>query len=274
MADIEMSSGDYKNKHSRAIHLNYSGVASDLMELNPSVADNFMRVSDMRRNILIVQKPQDRVRDYEDVGFVKVAKFLKMPRLGLWRGDNMMQTRSEEDTWLIAINDQELADKVARDQTAGRKFEDRYVDAFNKEVNRGLLNCLKREKLFNSGKYNLAFAMGYFSLLNYDLSLLPVVVAAGLSGHLNTPVETISIITILTLTEHLFVNGLISLNAVYDDRFGKFGGSMLSSGLNDPFIKHSALEFMMPIVPIDRLIRGSRYLSQHGDEMIRRVAVS
>lgn len=279
MADIETGSSDYRNRHAKGIHLNYRGIASNLMELNHPMTDGFMRVSDMRGDILVVQKPQDRVRDYEDVGFVRIAKFLKMPRLELWRGDNIMQTRREDNVWLVAINDQELADKVARDETPGRKFEDRFIDAFKVEVNRGLLDCLKREKLFNGGKYNLAFGVGYYSLLSYDLLLYPAVVAVGFTGQLNDPTEAIGAMTAFIALVHSAHNSFNLFGAALDyvtDRF--LGPSALRSGIkpqfNDPFIKHSILELIMPVVPLDRLVRGSRYLSQHGNEIIRRVGMT
>ncbi|MDO8618609.1 MAG: hypothetical protein Q7R49_01535 [Candidatus Daviesbacteria bacterium] len=279
MTSTETASGDYKNRHSKEIHLNYGGVASDLMELSPSIADGFMRVSDMRGDIVIVQKPQDRVRDYEDVGFVRIAKFLKMPRLELWRGDNIMQTRREDDTWLVAINDQELADKVARDEASGKKFDDRFVDAFKTEVNRGLSDCLKREKLFNGGRYNMALGVGYYSLLTYDLLPYPAVVAAGLTGQLDNPVVTIANITALIALVHSAHNSYNLFGAALDyvtDRF--LGPSVFKSGLklqfNDPFVKHSIPELIMPVVPLDRLMRGSRYLTQHGNEIIRSVDIS
>jgi hypothetical protein len=80
----------YRNKHQFGIHLDtYNGIASDVMELNAPVADRFMQVSDMRGDIVVIRKPQDRVLDYDDVGFVRVAKFLKMPRLDFWKGNNL-----------------------------------------------------------------------------------------------------------------------------------------------------------------------------------------
>lgn len=106
----EQEPKEYKFKHPRRISIDsYNGVAGGgIMELNNPIADGFMRVSDMRSDVVIMKKPQDRIRDYDDIGFVKVA----------------------DDVWYIAVNDQDLADKVARQAGDDRKFDERFVDAF------------------------------------------------------------------------------------------------------------------------------------------------
>lgn len=169
----------YKFKHGKRISLDsYRGVTHDLMQLNDPVADGFMRVSDMRNDIVVIQKPQDRVRDYDEIGFVRVAKFLKKPRMEFWHGDGMVETKREDGVWLVAINDQELADRVARSNDGMKKFDNMFVDAFCGEVTRGLIDCLRRERLLNSGKYNLAVYASYKSLLLFDLFLIPALTMA------------------------------------------------------------------------------------------------
>src|SRR3989344_3485850 len=106
---------DYQFKHHRRVSLDeYRGAARDLMELNDPVADGFMQTADMRGDIVIVQKPQDRVIDYDHIGSVRVAKSVGMPRLDMWNRNDMVQTIKENDTWYIAVNDQELAQRLAR----------------------------------------------------------------------------------------------------------------------------------------------------------------
>lgn len=274
MSDVETGT-EYKNKHPKSIHLDtYRGVACDLMELNDPLADKFMQVSDMRGDIVIVQKPQDRVRNYDEVGFVRVAKLLKLPKLDFWRSSNeLLQTKKEDGTWYIAINDQELADKVARAQGDNRKFDERFVDSFRKEVKGGLATILKREKLLNSGKYNLGFLIGYKGFLVYDLLLGPVFLAdIILSGN----IESMPI----------FLGGIAALNAVantanlalagftwVDEKLsvpGRFDNTnfYVTTNFTNPFVKPSLVELIMPPVPVDRLVRGLFYLSKHGDKLI------
>ncbi|MBI4035741.1 hypothetical protein HY383_02240 [Candidatus Daviesbacteria bacterium] len=270
----------YKFKHAKQISLDgYHGVAKDLMQLNDPIADGFMRVSDMRDDIVIIQKPQDRVRDYDEIGFVRVAKFLKMPRMEFWHGDGMVETKREDGVWLVAINDQELADRVARSNDGKRKFDDMYVEAFRGEVSRGLTSCLKREKLLNSGKYNLAVYASYKSLLLFDLFLIPVIVGAKVvSG--DSPVD----IALRTSELYVILNGgynilnLLSsgMREARDRIVGRIGlpevpgYELPMPRFNEPFVKHSLLEVIAaPTVPLDRLVRGLNYLSMHGQDLIK-----
>lgn len=172
---------DYKFKHNKQISLEqYRGIASDIMELNNPITDGFMETSDMRGDIVIVQKPNQRVMDYDGVGNVRVTKNLQMPRLDLRKGNNASETERDDDgVWFIAVNDQALADEVARDRNlAGNgknNFDERFVVAFRAEVNKGLKTCLKREKLLNSGNYNYSFIVAYLGTSSW---LYPSIITA------------------------------------------------------------------------------------------------
>lgn len=276
---LEREPQGYQFKHSKQIHLDtYRGIARDIMELNEPIADGFMRVSDMRDDIAVIQKPQDRVRDYDDIGFVKVAKFLKMPRMEFWHGDGMVETKREDGVWLVAINDQELADRVARSNNGKKKFDDLYVEAFRGEVSRGLTDCLKREKLLNSGKYNLGVYASYKALLLFDLFLIPVVVGAKVASGDN-PAD----IALKASELYVILNGgynvlnLVSsgMREVRDRMVRKIGLPEVPGHefpmprFNEPFVKHSLPEMVAsPTVPLDRLVRGALYLRKHGERMI------
>jgi len=262
----------YTNKHSKAIHLDtYHGLGWDFMELNQPVADGFMRVSDMRADVAITQKPQDRVRDYDEIGYVRVAKLLKLPRLDFWHnGNGLVQTRIENDVWYIAINDQELADKVARSEGNNRKFNERFTDAFRNEVNHGLTTCLRREKLLNSGKYNLGFLAAYFGSLKFDLVFGSALLTKAIFDNNLTLAEIAVLLAamgnVVYNTGNLFGT---AITYFYQRLYGHSDSiNPNTPDFKDSFIKHSLLEFVMPPVPIDRIIRGSRYLGQHGDNLI------
>jgi len=263
---------EYQFKHSRRISMDsYNGVAGGIMELNDPIADGFMRVADMRSDVVIIQKPQERVRDYDEIGFVRVAKVLKLPRLDFWRDSNdLTQTKKEDDIWYIAINDQDLADRVARAEGDNRKFNERFVDAFQAEVRNGLATCLRREKLLNSGKYNFGFLVAYHGLLNYDLLLAPVaVVTSILSGDPMSAAKVALLIAIANSTWNTFNLAGAGMTYLEDKIFGAEGAIKPSTpNFNDPFIRHSVFDLVMPPVPIDRLVRGSRYLTQHGGQLI------
>lgn len=255
MPDIE-GGKEYKNKHPKAIHLNtYRGVACNLMSLNEPAADRFMQVSDIRTNIVIIQKPQDRVKDYDDIGFVRVAKFLKMPRLDFWHnGNGILQIKREDRTWYIAINDQDLADQVARKEGDNRRFDDRFVDAFRTEVRGGLTS--------------------YHGLISFDLVVGPMMIAVSL---LNADPESAAKSVALVAIANTAYNGLSLVGAGLNWAGQRIFGSYLDLDLelnaqdfNDPFVRRSIPELLLPPVPVDRLIRGLNYLSRYGDELIRK----
>lgn len=267
----------YQFKHYKHISLDeYKGVARDIMDLNDPVADGFMRVSDMRGDIVIIQKPQDRVRDYDDIGFVKVAKFLKMPRMDFWGGNHLVQVKKDNDVWYVAVNDQDLADQVSRTDDK-RKFDDKYVEAFKEEVNKGLVACLKREKLLNGGKYNTAFLTGYI-----DLGLH----AAGLSvvlsvGAITRDPAVLGVVGSYVVAKLALINGFnnaLTWNHTEKSPFSirrRHSSEILSSSIgidyDEPFVKHSLPEFLLPTAPVDRLARGMLYIGKHGDKLIEHV---
>lgn len=95
----------YKPTHPQTMSLEYRGIASDIMELDAATADGFMRISDMRLNVIITKKKPNRTREYDQLGSVKVAKTLGVPSLTLWRGD-IIPLRSVKKTthgslWLM-----------------------------------------------------------------------------------------------------------------------------------------------------------------------------
>lgn len=264
---------DHQFKHNRQVHLDeYRGLARDIMELNDPIADGFMQTSDMRGDVVIVQKPRQRVMDYDQVGYVRVAKFLQMPRLDLWRGNRVTEIRKKDGgVWYIAINDQELADQVARVGNRDKKFDERFTDAFRMEVNKGLKACLKREKLLNSGDYNFSFFIAYNGTLSHDLVLFPSLLAAKIVAGDN-PVEALASSAGITAVANFAYNVLNLTGAGMRYIEGKlFGPSRFRShtpNFNEPFVKHSLPELVMPPVPIDRLFRGISYLNKHGDRII------
>lgn len=264
----------YEFKHAQRIHLDsYRGVGKDFMSLDDRIADGFMRTSDMRGDVVITQKPRERVHDYDQLGHVRVAKFLRMPRIDFWNGDNVTETRKDGDGhWNIAINDQELADKTARAGTGKNDFDERFVTAFRSEVKRGLRSCLQREKILNGGNYNYGFLIGYHTVVAYNLLAFPTIAAAKIAVGDN-PIEAFAVAGGLTAVINAANNTLVLGGAGLNHFRGRILGSQsaLLPDFNDPFVKHSVPEMIMPPVPVDRLIRGIRYLNSHGENMIAQV---
>lgn len=267
---------DYQFKHNKRIYLDsYNGVASDLMELNDVIADGFMRLSDLRSDVVITQKPHARVVDYDQVGFVRVAKVLSLPRLDFWKRDGLRHTRKDGDVVYIAIDDQKLADEVARADNTGR-FDDAFIERFRQEVEDGLRGYLKKEKLLNGGKYNYGFALGYLGFLSYNLVMGPGLLAAQIASGADPALSIVRSVGIVAVanttcnTLNLFGAGMSYLRNKYIGPTRFYQSPM--PDYNDPFIKHSVWELPMPPVPVDRLIRGLQYLDKHGEKLIEKEA--
>lgn len=266
---VEQGPTEYQFKHNRRISLdNYRGVGNGIMQLSDPIADGFMKTSDMRYNVEVVSQPEQRVQDYEDVGFVRIAKFLKLPRLDPWKRNQLVQTKKDEDTWYIAVNDQELAREVSDANDGSKKFDDLFVERFKKEVRKGLASCLAKEKLLNGGNYRLQFAISYYTLLTKDALYIPVLAASLYSSGQN-PLEITAISMGVSAAFHLTSNGVNLIFAGMTE-LGKQQGFVRpnTSGYQEPFVKHSIPELLLPTVPIDRIIRGKMYLNKNGSKMI------
>lgn len=261
---------DYQFRHAQRIINGYSGIASGIMELHDPTADGFMRVADMRRDIVITQKSPSKTYDYDQVGPVRVAKILEIPRIG--RGeDGVSHTRGEGDVWILEIDDQRLWKELNQDGTLEQR-EQRFVEQFRDEVVIGTTKFLLEEKLFNGGIYSPAVVMGGLSLMSYAIPVLAEAVTIA-SGTHTLNVDISSIISVACnhflfntmawgLTQrHFFRVGVI--NHMLPDRFH------LGPNSTEPFIRNNPPEILMPVVPLDRLVRGGVYLKSHGSELIQ-----
>lgn len=275
MVHPEAGLNQRQTKHPFRIHLDtYHGVASNLMELNEPIADRFMQVVDMRGDVVIVQKPQERVRNYDDIGFIRVAKLLKMPRLDRWSdGDGILQTKKEDGIWYIAINDQDLAERIAREPGNNRRFDDRFIVAFQAETTRGLAACLRREKILNGGNYNFGFLANYHTLLAWDLPYsLYFLTKSVMTADPELAARTVVAVMLFNVSGNVLNLFGAGMNWIDEKKLSRpnipFKPGLVPQ-FNDPFVKHHWADLIMPPVPLDRLIRGSCYLHHHGKELIK-----
>lgn len=271
----ELAPQEYRHKHPKRIYLDtYRGMARDIMELNHPIADRFMQTSDIRADIAIVQQRQEVTRDYEEIGDVRIAKLLQIPRLNMHDENNFQQTKKYNDTWYISVNDQELAQNVARAGTGKNDFDDRYVQAFDQEVTKGMKAILRKEKLLNGGEYNFAFLVSYLTLVTKDLVLLPIIELEILLRSSNA--EEVARGTAIVLAAYASIHGMFNLFNLFSVGLGKVRERFLLAdnsfpsypSYEDPFIRHTILEYVLPTVPFDRLFRGLKYLDEHGSDMI------
>lgn len=260
----ERGPSEYQPKHQKQISIDgYRGVASDLMKLNVPVADGFMRVSDMRYHVVVTQKPHERALDYDQLGTVRVAKMLDLPRLEFWRKKGNFFTKRENDTWFVAIDDQALAQEVSNNNI-GNRFDDAFVERFRETLIGGLKSCLKKEKLLNAGEYNRAFSVSYGLGVMWDAHMLAL--AGVLAAVSDQPINTVGSVIAIDALGHTLFNPMNMLQAAMgklpsggDPPFSERRSGILQIAnwpkFHEPFIRHSIFDLPMPMVPVDRLRR-------------------
>ncbi|MEO6508464.1 MAG: hypothetical protein ABIO02_00770 [Patescibacteria group bacterium] len=270
--------GSYTFKHPKHIELDYRGVASDLMEVNNPVADRFMSVGDMRYNIVVTSLRSDRVIEYDQLGNTRIGKWIEVPRLR--KKNPLLNVGKKDDVWNIAINDQILADEVLRDERKGAKFDEEYVNRFQEKVVEGIQNVLLKEKLLNGGNWSFTVSYSYIQTLTKDLMLLPLIAGYEVgTGRIDEVLTTLGVFA----SWNALINGL-NLIAIgmakgmqkIDEKLADLSGerrksvyrNLFTSDFNEPIIKHSLPDYLLPPVPIDRVIRGSIYLKKHSKEFI------
>ncbi len=260
---------EYEFRHKQRVLLNYNGVASEQMQINNRTADKFMQVSDMRSNIVIEKKIEQRVQDYDEIGNVRVGKFIKLPKIGEWTGKGITQTKNEDNIYHVAIDDQELARTVARANDGdGSQFNDRFITAFNKEVNKGIRTCLINEKILNRGQHSLAYTYSLFNTAVWNLSIGPSWIGSELimnedpSSRAEGMLIAATFIALMNVKNqavnlgHAAIDSLPFFKSQSNYRFGR-------TNYEDPIVRHSIPEYIMPGVPLDRLARGAFYLANH-----------
>lgn len=269
----ERQSDSYQNRHKTSITLDhYKGVGSGVMELNDPIADGFMSTADMRNNIVIVKKYHDRVQDYDQVGHIRVAKMLKLPDINLWDADKTISTKKEGDTFLIAVDDQEISQRVANRNDGKKSFEELFVADFQKEVRRGLSNCLKREKILNGGSYGLVFLTSYHFTGLFDIYALPAVTFYDFQTGGDPLIDagrTLAVyggIHLISNTVNWLWVGLSKTSDMINPY--PLRTRLTHSDDNEPFVKRSPADFLMPSVPLDKLLRGELYLKGKGRKLI------
>lgn len=252
-------------KHEARISLDqYGGIASDIMAVNTPVADGFMRVSDLRKDIVIVKKPEQRVADYDQIGDVKVGKLLRVPRLH--RGQTTSGLSHDSDAWYIELDDQAIARKASEKTSPTQKFDELFTKQFKGEVNERIKEILLREKVVGQG---YSFLLGSF---NYCLAVaLPTGVGVSFIEHpqlMQNP-EAVLGIAFAAFQFNMIANFAGMAGNKFREVLSRQLGDEDSSVLTHTFHRRNIFELPLPMIPVDRAIRGRAYIAMHGDKIIQ-----
>ena len=266
----------YQFRHAQRLTLDaYNGIASDIMAMHDPTADGFMRVADMRKDIVVTQKAPSKTVDYDQVGPVRIAKFLTLPGVGM-EGSAPLRTRKEDDSWVLEIDDKKIWNDLATDSSGNSRkpTDEQFVDRFAQEIRKGLRTCLAEEKFLNSGDHtHAALIYNYVAGLGIAYVMPSIYEAALIAANSSQAAEKAIAGLVFSATVNLFLNGIEWEGSRYEDRRALQKGMPIHNFLgffshDDPFIRHSFPEFFLPTVPVDRFIRGAVYLKQHGNELI------
>lgn len=178
-----LEQGGYQFKHPTHISLDsYQGIASGVMKLNDPVADEFMRVSDMRRNIVIVAKSQPRTYEYSELGFVKIGR-MKLLDYASSESNGTLTINRVKDSWVFVVDDRAMWDQLPQSEPVSKR-EELFVDRFRDRVRSAAINCLVREKIFNGGTYSPAVLMStMMSFATYSSIILGETASIMLDKH-------------------------------------------------------------------------------------------
>lgn len=218
----------------------YYGVALDHLQLNTQVADGFVRVSDLRYPIKITNRPQ------------------------LERDNILSRSHKEDDKWQIAVNEPRLISQAKEGKNNYPNFQASFVSTVVREMGK----CLTGEKLHNGGDIRFGMLYAYISCILVDLGMVPISIWGGVASEADlTSIVSMAFTTIVL--NHLMTNFGIVFEAGVNEVERKIlrRSSDHLSFFNNPFVRHSIPELLLPPVPIDRLVRGHLYLRKHGDKM-------
>lgn len=266
---------------SRRFELQYSGIASDLMELNQPIADQYMRVTDTRRDILVQKMSHKDALNYDQVGWVRVTKGFLDPSSGEQR-DKVVTVEKKDGAWLLGINDQKIAQQVTQQIETQKipraEFDAKFIAAFQQAMVSGVTNTLIKEKILNSLELDLPSAVGYWAFVSNTTDLLAkfTELYVKYSPDLEGVIIGLTVGTGIVLASNFTTNGALLGVAKFLNNNHPHGlfekGDFVFKGVpneDDPMVRHLGWGLLLPSVPVDRLIRGSWYLHRHGDEFIK-----
>lgn len=271
-----MTGQERKNSHPHHIELLYKGIGDDLMAVNSATADGFMKAGDMRYDIIVTQRRSDRVVEYDQLGNVRIGRRLEIPRKN--NEEKLVVVTKADNTWNISINDQLLADEVLREEKKDKKFDEAFVNRFEENVVDGLKNVLFREKIMNGDNINLTVVLNSLNTIFINGMYLPAFLGYEMVNDATKIPLGITLIAAFNALHNITNSFVIIENQLHyklqEWIFGRTVPSNLdkltTNNFNDPSIKSTFLDYMMPPTPVDRVIRGRRYLNNHKDEILEK----
>lgn len=217
----------------------------------------------------ISTRPRISLRTYQGIGhdFIELSasKADGFMRVADMRADiSIVSTKKPKPSpsldgrsWSVPVNDEKLMEKAFSGRKDGQSVEEVFHRLFRKQVLNGIDDCLGQEKTSNVGGDKMTTYVSYMALAGCDL-WLPYNGVIGAMKHGNGLEIAAAVIAMMAIF-NAGVNMVNEISAVH-------GGA---SNPDQPFVRHSLMEKVLPPVPLDRFVRGQLYLVMHGKSMFQ-----
>lgn len=248
----------------REIFYTRTGNLSQTTTLNKSLAEEFMRVSDLRLDVVITDSDKMPERSGVRVGsdilaWKSVAPLSHLSKITL-RSQKYHQTEIADGQHRIQIHDKIIDDDIRKKSPeSAEAYERMFLAKLNKEVKDALVETVRWEKL--------GFRTQYNNYLPYFIAVTNIPWVA-LNGGLRGVVFFLAAQSLVVNPFYTFISN-ISI-----ERYRAFKDLVLPNevgmlipippNINPRDWKHA----FMPAVPIDKWYKGTRFLARHGDNLI------
>lgn len=230
----------------------YTGIGSQWLEINKPVAERFSYLADMRQPIEVVKSHDDRHRNYENLGWAMMMKrlnwFGRQPE-----GNEISKVLHQPGSpWTVQINDQLIADRIMR-QTGQDDFDNRFRQAFQSEMVKGIHRSLIGEKFLNGGRYNQQFISCHTVALLETTFLIQIMRDVFWTQSMH-PTAGAIYLGMMSMT-----NMICALDAIHHGE------------PNDPFTKKRLIQFPLSPIPIENYLHGGLFLANNRQRFLEQV---
>lgn len=248
------------------------GNLSITTHLDQGKADQFIKASDMRRPIKIIDSdvaPEpESVRVGSDVlAWRSIQPFRELFATHFRQHPFYSLTRYDEPftgLWEIACHERIIDQRVRSQSFQDRsEYEEKFLNLLNQSVKSGLKEALLREKLgWHDQDINYQFYILYSAFL-------PPNILIDLALNRMIPQSSITWLATLLLL-HISLNFLDNSSARRLQALISTLPDDLKSSLPPRHLNRNWRDIWLPRVPVDKYFAGRLYLSQHGDSLIRK----
>lgn len=228
----------------------YDGIMSADIALNQAVAQKFMQAADMRRDVHIGKKNDQEQTSVDNLGETLAFKRLVVSHLELHQRPAYKVIKNT-DSFEIDVDDQKIHQQADRQMsrrykrlpgvTGHQSYRQEFLARLNMQVASGLKDVLKSEKLGIQDQLQ-----NYYAYFLFNGVLIPTSTAMGQSF---SPRDIIG-----------FVIGNLVINALYNFSRSGYQFDLPAYRKNE--------NKLLPLVPVDRYVRGYWQILQNGSKLI------